>query len=191
MYPKTLRVSNEKYHVTEKIDGSNLGIAKYNGELYYFTRNWIYSFDDLGDIGYKGLKLFTENHRDEIDCILEDNQVIFGEWIGQGRIKYNIDKTDTRNRFYAFAFAGLTPDSLEEGTQRFRYMKYVYKWTNMSKPKPEWLNFVPYLGNATTIHEAIALYSEVSLIDGESTSEGVIIVNGNNPQKYVVNKGEK
>ncbi len=191
MYPKTLRITDDRYVVTEKLDGSNLGIANVNGELVYFTRKWMISANNVSEAQYPELRLFNEMYEDEIMSYLPINTVVFGEWIGQGRIKYKIDKTDMSKRFYAFAFAGLRPDFMKPEAERFTYIKYVHEWKHEELEQPEWINFVPYLGTAETKDEAIGLYREVSLLDNESVSEGLVIRNGNVPRKYVVHKHGK
>lgn len=186
MYPKTLRVSNESYFVTEKIDGSNLGLAKVNGELLIFTRNNILTTDESLD--YPGLRLFLDTYQDQVLDFLVDDTVIFGEWLGQGRIKYKVDKQDMSKRFYAFAIAGLTEDFMETEGTRFRYMKYVHEFPQNLGEQPEWLNYAPFLGKTSTLEEAQELYEPISRLDNESVSEGIVIVNGNNPMKLVMNK---
>ena len=60
IYPKTKRVScaGDKVEITEKIDGSNLCIFKYDDILYIAQRNNIFYLDELEenkDKLYKGL----------------------------------------------------------------------------------------------------------------------------------------
>lgn len=51
IYPKTPRVicKGAKVQITEKLDGSNLVIFKFNDEVYIAQRNNILSLDELDD----------------------------------------------------------------------------------------------------------------------------------------------
>lgn len=182
MYPKTLRAGSEKYFVTEKLDGSNIGFAKVDGKLLIFTRRQILTTDE--HMEYPGLRGFLDTYENELLDFLSEKSVIFGEWLGQGRIKYDIDKSDLKNRFYMFAFANLHDDFLTG--DKYRNFKYVHEY--YGDEQPEWLNYVPFLGDAENLTDAKKLYNPISKLDGKSVSEGVVIVNGNTPLKMVMHK---
>lgn len=61
LYPETPRIPEKTDNaiITEKMDGANLTILKYNGELFIAQRNSIFNKDEVfgdGNIGYRGLK---------------------------------------------------------------------------------------------------------------------------------------
>ena len=64
LYPKTKRISNAigKISITEKMDGSNLGFFKLNGELVIATRNNVLEIGDPLIKGYKGLDEWLEEN---------------------------------------------------------------------------------------------------------------------------------
>ena len=50
LYPKTKRVGlKNEVVITEKLDGSNIGFYKLNGELYVAQRNNIFTMAELED----------------------------------------------------------------------------------------------------------------------------------------------
>ena len=107
LYPKTSRFSeNEKgFILTEKLDGSNLGIGKIGEQIYICQRNYVFTLEEIIDgaeLGYKGLKDWLMKHEQELKELIYDGSIMFGEWIGMGKISYlHLDKF--KNRFYVFA----------------------------------------------------------------------------------------
>ena len=90
IYPKTKRIplSNTIY-VTEKIDGSNLGLFNLNDKLYIAQRGLVFSIDEIEEIKdkmYRGLYAWLKENAENIK--LNNNSCIFGEWLGMGQIKY-------------------------------------------------------------------------------------------------------
>ena len=59
LYPKTKRVQfKNRIIITEKLDGSNIGIFKVNGKLVIAQRNYIFDIDEIEenkDKLYQGL----------------------------------------------------------------------------------------------------------------------------------------
>lgn len=105
IYPKTKRFS-QGYQITEKLDGSNLGIANMNGVLHFFQRNLIFTLNEIGNIDkgtiYKGLKDWIIENKDILSSI-RNGKVIFGEWLGMGKLDYSmLDK-----KYYVFSFADI------------------------------------------------------------------------------------
>lgn len=50
LYPKTQRVSmKNKIVITEKLDGSNIGIFKVDGKLLIAQRNYVFHEDELNE----------------------------------------------------------------------------------------------------------------------------------------------
>lgn len=120
IYPKTIRVEIENdIQITEKLDGSNLGIGIYNGEIVLFTRNNVYFENELetySKILYKGLYDFIAKNKDKIRNSINENTVIFGEYIGMGHIKY-----DGFSKFYVFAKGKI---ELKDNLFELSYMNY-------------------------------------------------------------------
>lgn len=97
LYPKVKRADNlEDYQkekikkakavvITEKIDGSNICILKYNDKLYPFSRKKLIT--DLGN--FKGLEDWLEINRDTLLKEMEDMDVLCCEYLGQGKLPYN------------------------------------------------------------------------------------------------------
>lgn len=105
IYPKTKRFS-QGYQITEKLDGSNLGIANINGLLHFFQRNLIFSINEINNVEesaiYKGLKDWIIENKDILSSI-RNGKVIFGEWLGMGKLDYSmLDK-----KYYVFSFADI------------------------------------------------------------------------------------
>lgn len=119
IYPKTTRFSeNEKgFVLTEKLDGSNLGIGRIGETIYVCQRNYVFTLEEImGDtkLEYKGLKGWLEEHKQELKELIYDGSIMFGEWLGMGKISYlHLDKF--KNRFYMFAKGriSLKDDNLE------------------------------------------------------------------------------
>lgn len=67
LYPKTTRFSeNEKgFVLTEKLDGSNLGIGKIGEQIYVCQRNYVFTLEEIISgikLEYKGLKNWLLGH---------------------------------------------------------------------------------------------------------------------------------
>ena len=106
VYPKTSRVRlKENIVITEKLDGSNLCLAKLNGELLICQRKNIFKLSEIEEAKkqlYKGLYQWLVDYGEYLQEHLRENAVICGEWIGMGKLKYNFD-----NRFFMFAKANI------------------------------------------------------------------------------------
>lgn len=119
IYPKTNRFSeNEKgFVLTEKLDGSNLGIGRVGETIYVCQRNYVFTLEEIIEgtkLEYKGLKGWLEEHKQELKELIYDGSIMFGEWLGMGKISYlHLDKF--KNRFYMFAKGriSLKDDNLE------------------------------------------------------------------------------
>ena len=109
LYPKTERIgAGGALRITEKLDGSCLGIFKKDGELYVAQRNHVLKSSELTkETAYKGLRQWIKDNADELELIVE-GACVFGEWIGMGQIGYG--ETDIDKRFYMFAKANINDD---------------------------------------------------------------------------------
>lgn len=107
LYPKTTRYNdNEKgYIITEKLDGSNLGIGRIGEQIYICQRNYVFTLEEIINgtkLEYKGLRDWLVKHEQELKELIYDGSIMFGEWLGMGKISYlHLDKF--KNRFYMFA----------------------------------------------------------------------------------------
>lgn len=112
LYPKTQRFNDNLsyWQITEKLDGSNLTLFKYGGELWIGTRNYVFCYEDVeskSDIGYDGLYGWLKEHADDIKNFLEEEEAICGEWIGMGKIKY---RDALKHKFYVFGRGKIVVD---------------------------------------------------------------------------------
>ena len=107
MYCKIKRPDNAKYQIEkgqlvviqEKLDGSNTAIYNDNGKIRYFSR----SQELKGEDGLGGFVKYMKAKEDKILEYLPKGYVLFGEWLGQGKINYNsLAKQGKIEPYYAF-----------------------------------------------------------------------------------------
>ena len=107
MYCKIKRPDNakeninkgEKVVIQEKIDGSNTAILNDNGKVRYFSR----SQELTGEDGLGGFIKYIKAKEDKILQYLPSGYVLYGEWLGQGKINYNsLAKQGKIEPYYAF-----------------------------------------------------------------------------------------
>lgn len=107
MYCKIKRPDNakeninkgEKLVIQEKIDGSNTAILNDNGKIRYFSR----SQELTGEDGLGGFIKYIKAKEDKILQYLPNGYVLYGEWLGQGKINYNsLAKQGKIEPYYAF-----------------------------------------------------------------------------------------
>ncbi len=186
IYPKTKRVScsGEKVEITEKIDGSNLCFFKKNDILYLAQRKTILSFDELDenkDLLYKGLYQWVQDNKDQLNTIRE-NAVICGEWIGMGKLKYNVDEFD--KRFYMFAKANIDDDFNLYNIYYYHDL-FIYPFETLEIPKC--IGIVPmayeieYIPDKEKLDILYAKYTDKVKRD----VEGFVVNTNNTIRKYV------
>ena len=144
LYPKTKRVGSTQSQIiiTEKLDGSNLGLFRNGDELIVAQRNNIFSFNpETGDTNlnknnaYKGLMGWLEVNGRALLENLHDLSGVFGEWIGMGKIDYSsrLDK-----RFYIFAKAnikfGEMSGNLDVSNIYYDQNLFIYPFINQEIP---------------------------------------------------------
>lgn len=107
MYCKIKRPDNAKYQIEkgeqvviqEKLDGSNTAIYNDNGKIRYFSR----SQELKGEDGLGGFVKYMKVKEAKILEYLPKGYVLFGEWLGQGKINYNsLAKQGKIEPYYAF-----------------------------------------------------------------------------------------
>jgi hypothetical protein len=190
LYPKTQRISHDSgITITEKLDGSNLGIFKMDDELWIATRKNIFALSEIEDVKqvlYNGMYPWLKENGETLLNNLHNDSGFFGEWIGMGKIKYpNLDK-----KIYMFAKANITSD--------FEIINLVYDHKNFIYPFddqiPEFLGKVPIVVDGLTelpsIESLNNLYDYYCDIEKRNI-EGFIIIYNNKIKKYVRMKNGK
>ncbi|WP_289767448.1 RNA ligase family protein [Faecalibaculum rodentium] len=191
LYPETPRIPEKTNNgvVTEKMDGENLTILKYNGELLIAQRNKIFNKDEVfsdGNIGYKGLKGWAREHWEWFDMYLNDNTALCGEWM-VGRAKsYPPEVVD--KKFYIFATAKVMPGlSLWDFDY---YREHVDNAFGISEEFLDlnWLGFVPTVKRIYKFpnkDELDEIYEQYCKYVGGRKVEGFVINTNNMIYKYV------
>ena len=189
IYPKTKRIplSNTIY-VTEKIDGSNLGLFNLNDKLYIAQRDLVFSIDEIEEIKdkmYKGLYAWLKENAENIK--LNNNSCIFGEWLGMGQIKYG---EIFNEKLLMFAKANVDD---EFNVTNLKYDHNLFKYSFINEERPTFIGLVPMvsvLNKMPTKEELDKLYTDYSNLVNRKV-EGLIINFNNNILKYVRFKNGK
>ena len=156
LYPKTTRYSeNEKgFILTEKLDGSNLGIGKIGEQIYICQRNYVFTLEEIIDgtkLEYKGLRDWLIEHEQELKELIYNGSIMFGEWLGMGKISYlHLDKF--KNKFYVFAKGRikLNDDKLELSNLVYDLSLLHYVFT--TQEFPEFISRVPLVDKLKDIN---------------------------------------
>lgn len=147
LYPKTTRYSeNEKgYVLTEKLDGSNLGIGRIGEQIYICQRNYVFTLEEIIDgtkLEYKGLRNWLVEHEQELKELIYDGSIMFGEWLGMGKISYlHLDKF--KNRFYVFAKGRIKLDNDKLELSNLVYDLSLLHYIFTTQEFPEFISRVP------------------------------------------------
>ena len=147
LYPKTERISinGEKIQITEKLDGSNLVIFKFLGDIYFAQRKTILKFEELEEnkqILYKGLLDWANAHIDILKEELYEGSCLCGEWLGMGKLKYTVDEFD--KRFYMFAKARID-EGFKLSNINYNHDQFIYPFN--SQVMPDFIGIVPVVCN--------------------------------------------
>lgn len=186
LYPKTIRIGKEEtnYFITEKLDGSNIGFFVLDGELYVAQRNNVYEASIISkEFAYKGLQQFLKDH--DLASEIVEGAIIFGEWLGSGRLKY----PNATTRFYMFAKARIDE---KLNVTNMVYTPEFYKYAFNKQEIPDFMEVVPLVDtvkNKPSILHLDALYDDY-LEDVGRNVEGFVITNGSTVEKYVRNVGK-
>ena len=143
IYPKTKRVSclGDKVYVTEKLDGSNLVFFKKNDELYFAQRKTIININELKEVKdklYKGLYQWLLDNKDYLQEQLINDSAICGEWLGMGKLKYDVSEFD--KRWYMFAKANIDD---EYNLYNLIYDHELFKYPFLNQEIPKFIGIVP------------------------------------------------
>lgn len=194
LYPKTKRISSKqkKIEVTEKLDGSNLGIFKLNEQLWIAQRNYVFCWNKIEEFGsqglYKGLYSWLKDNGEGILNNLYEGSGVFGEWIGMGKIGYG--NSDIDSKFYMFAKARLN-EELE--VSNIIYDRELIPFAFSERNVPSSIKLVPVayeLETYPTKMDLDRLYEEYCERVGRKV-EGFIVNSNNNIVKYVRFKNGK
>lgn len=157
IYPKTKRVScsGDKVYITEKLDGSNLVFFKKNDELYIAQRKTIINISELEEAKdklYKGLYQWLLDNKDYLQEQLINDSAICGEWLGMGKLKYDVGEFD--KKWYMFAKANID-DEYNLYNLIYDHELFKYPFINQEIPK--------FIGVVLEITELIFLPTKENL----------------------------
>lgn len=189
LYPKTKRIKfKNRVVITEKLDGSNIGFFKVNGELVIAQRNNIFLVSELEEnkgMLYKGLKGWIEENGEDLKNRLIEGSGFFGEWIGMGQIKY----PDLDKKVYMFAKANYDKEEIKNLYYEHELFKYPFE----NQEIPEYIGIVPVVEQreSTPDVETLDYLYELYKIKTNRNVEGFIIAQNNNVNKYVRLKNGK
>ena len=147
LYPKTTRYNeNEKgYIITEKLDGSSLGIGRIGKQIYICQRNYVFTLEEIIDgtkLEYKGLRNWLVEHEQELKELIYDGSIMLGEWLGMGKISYlHLDKF--KNRFYVFAKGRIKLDNDKLELSNLIYDLSLLPYVFTTQEFPEFISRVP------------------------------------------------
>jgi hypothetical protein len=189
LYPKTKRVLyKNKVVITEKLDGSNIGFFKINGELLIAQRNNIFLMNELEEnkqMLYKGLLGWLQEHGEDLKNRLIEGSGFFGEWIGMGKLKYpELDK-----KVYMFAKANYQKGEIKN--LYYEHELFIYPFENQEFP--EYIGIVPVVQERESQLnvEGLDLLYIYYTNKVNRNVEGFIIAQNNNVNKYVRMKNGK
>ena len=187
LYPKTKRVRlKNRVVITEKLDGSNIGFFKVNGELIIAQRNYIFKANEIDkNIAYKGLIGWLEEHGEDLKNRLIEGSGFFGEWIGMGKIKYlELDK-----KVYMFAKANYEKEEIKN----LYYDHELFKYPFENQEFPNYIGIVPVVEERESFPNIETLNCSYDLYKTKVNRnvEGFIIEQNNNVSKYVRMKNGK
>jgi len=186
LYPKTQRISKSKILLTEKLDGSNLGLFKFNNTLVIVQRNNIFTLEELDQVTYKGLKQWLSEYSKELLADLHDGSGVFGEWIGMGQINY---QNRLSKKLYIFAKANITFNA-ESGfyeVWKINYNPELFIYPFQSQQIPDCMGIVPIINEEITNinKEELDKIYDTYCKHQDGKVEGFIVNNNDSIHKYV------
>ena len=189
LYPKTKRVQyKNRVVITEKLDGSNIGFFKVNGELVIAQRNNILLMSELEEnkqMLYKGLKGWLDENGEDLKNRLMEGSGLFGEWIGMGKIKY----PDLDKKVYMFAKA-----NYDKGEIKNLYYEHgLFKYPFENQEFPEYIGIGPIVQEREDFPdvETLNYLYDIYCKKTQRNVEGFILAQNNNVNKYVRMKNGK
>lgn len=193
IYPKTKRVScsGDKVYITEKLDGSNLVFFKKNDELYIAQRKTIININELEEVKdklYKGLYQWLLDNKDYLQEQLINDSAICGEWLGMGKLKYDVGEFD--KKWYMFAKANIDD---EYNLYNLIYEHELFKYPFLNQEIPKFIGIVPEVTelNVLPTKEYLDSVYEKYTSKVKRDVEGFVINYKNIISKYVRMKNGK
>lgn len=187
LYPKTKRVKlKNEVVITEKLDGSNIGFFKVNGELLIAQRNNIFTIEEVDkNMAYRGLIAWLQEHGEDLQNKLMEGSGFFGEWIGMGKLKY----PDLDKRVYMFAKANYDKGEIKN----LYYDHELFKYPFVEQEIPDYIGVVPVVETRETYPDLDTLNYNYELykVKVQRDVEGFIVAQNNNVNKYVRMKNGK
>lgn len=190
VYPKTQRVKiKEHITITEKLDGSNLCIAKLNDELLICQRKNVFTLSEINECKgqlYKGLYQWLIAYGEYLKNHMLDRAVLCGEWLGMGRLRYEFE-----NRFFMFAKANIDE---ELNLTNIYYDQELFIYPFDDQYIPSFISLVPVVTEegASDINYLNELYEAYRLKENRDVEGFVLNYGGKgNIKKYVRMKSGK
>lgn len=186
LYGSTVRYGKDIIYLTEKIDGSNLGLFKLNGKILVAQRNNIFIYpDEKADITYGKLAKWLDAHGEKLLNDLHEGSGLFGEWIGEKKGDYEFPQD-----FMIFAKATID-ENLNISNLNYDVNLFIYPF--IEKVVPTYMGIVPVvaeLDHYPLIDELDGLYEHYGNIVKRKV-EGFVINYNNSIRKYVRFKSNK
>lgn len=192
LYPKTERIKPNKKQITEKIDGSNIGFFKLNGELIIAQRNNVYTLTEIQNVKkddlYKGLKNWLSENAKNLTESLHEGSGFFGEWIGMGKLNYNFDF-----KVLMFAKANIKISESFYKVYNIYYDRKLFIYPFVNQIIPKYIGIVPLVKELyeCSIQDLDELYDEYCALVNRPVEGFIIIYNNDFIQKYVRCKNGK
>lgn len=155
IYPKTVRYNDDKYGyvITEKLDGSNLGIGRIGDTLYICQRKNIYTIEEATKkVSYSGLIGWLNLHKDELLESIYDGSIVFGEWIGMGKIPYG---ESLNKKFYIFGKGRITIENEKFVLTRLNWDLENILYVFNDQKLPEFIEIVPIVSQLKNVSLSI------------------------------------
>lgn len=187
IYPKTKRMEPTKIQITEKLNGSNIGFFKLNGELIIAQRNNIFTFTEITstpvDGLYKGLKEFLFKYGNDLKDKLQESSGFFAEWLLFNNV-----------RIHMFAKANLKLNQLNKyEAYNILYDRNLFIYPFIDQLIPEYINIVPLVTELDRVGIDLldTLYDDYSIKVNRPVEGFIIIYNNQSIEKYVRFKDNK
>ena len=198
MYCKIKRPDNAKHQmkkgelvvIQEKLDGSNTAIYNDSGNIRYFSR----SQELKGEDGLGGFKKWIQQKEDKILENLPVGYVLYGEWLGQGKINYNsLARQGKIEPYYAFDLVERIEQRPTEDEDFTRVFTNISKMKEIASkigvktvPELEVVNFTSY----EELKEKHVDNQKSALKGTDCIREGIVIktLNGEKRIKIVADK---
>lgn len=194
IYPKTERVKVKQSNVcevTEKLDGSNLCIFKKNDVLHMAQRNNVFNIEEIEEVKdklYSGLYAWILEYKEVLERELRNDSCVCGEWLGMGKLKYDVGEFD--KRYYMFAKANIN-DNFE--LFNIYYYHELFKYPFESLEVPNFIGIVPVAYELGIVPDKLKLDElyEKYCQKVKRNVEGFVVNYSNRITKYVRMKNGK